>query len=411
MKILNFFPLLLLPIIFFSSCAAIKRFNPSIRVLHYNIYELDSEKLAEENNEQLRAVKYLLEDESFNIFSINELQFDRPQTPKAQFITYGENLNKVMEKIAGHKKWNTSFFQANTGNKAKKRKGRYVDPKDKKARKFADPVNYGLFPGQYSSGLATTYEILEKRVITNLPWAVFNPKIKKSLSKFRDGNGKRLPKMMPLFDKNFVDTIIQVEGKKVHLITLHTVPSYHFGNKKSPNYERNADQLRFLEWYLTGKTDFPVDLSKSKEVISSLQGGETFIAMGDWNTDITNIKNPGSQVLKRLAEKGRLLPSKGEVTHESHGFHPERLKMSLDYIAYSDDLVLEEFKILRPKEGRLFLGCGKDPLPQKEDENREHVSYYDRDKKQKCHLTVSKNFQLAKEASDHFPLLAKFNFK
>lgn len=392
-----------------ASCGAIQRYNPSIRVLHYNIFELDSEKLSEKENEQIRAVKYLLEDESFNVFSVNEIQFDLPQTPREDFITYGENLNKLMNKIGGHKDWHTSFFQANTGNLAKKKKGSFVTSKDKDARKYADPSNYGLFPGQYSTGLATTYEIKNKIVITDLPWKTFNPAI--NLNKYRTANQKRLPKNIPLFDKNFVDTVITVQGQEVHLITLHTVPAYHFGNKKSPNYERNRDQLRFLEWYLTGRTDIDVDPSKFPSPVASLPEGSTFIAMGDWNTDLKNKKNPGSQVLLRLAKSVPLLPSMEEVTHESHGFDPNRLKMTLDYIAYSQDLKLEEFKVIRPEEKRLFLGCGKDPLAQKEEDHRVHVSYFDSKKKQKCHLTVNKSFHLAKTASDHFPLLAKFNFK
>jgi endonuclease/exonuclease/phosphatase family metal-dependent hydrolase len=400
---------LILALIFLTSCGAIQRFNPSLRVLHYNIYELDSGKLTEENNEQLRAVKVLIEDESFNIFSVNELQFDVPQVPNKDFITYGENLNKLMNKIGGHKDWNTSFFQANTGNKAKKKKGEYLTPKKKGARSFADPVNYGLFPGQYSTGLATTYEIEKKIVLTELPWKTFNPKAK--IRRFRDAKGKHLPKDMPLFDKNFVDTVIKVQGKEVHLITLHTVPAYHFGNKRSPNYERNRDQLRFLEWYLTGHTDIDVDPSKFPRPVASLPEGTTFIAMGDWNTDIANKKNPGSKVLKRISDYAKLLPAPREVTQESFGFNPKRLKMALDYIAYSDDLKLEEFKVIRPKEKRLFLGCGKDPLPLKDESKRVHASYFDKTKKKKCHLTVSKNFHLAKTASDHFPLLAKFNFK
>ncbi|MCR9205755.1 MAG: hypothetical protein NXH75_14315 [Halobacteriovoraceae bacterium] len=400
---------LFIALIFLSSCGAIQKFNPALRVLHYNIFELDSEKLNQEDHKQIKAVKLLLEDESFNIFSVNELQFDLPQVPKKTFITYGENLNLLMNEIGGHKSWNTSFFQANTGNLAKKRKGEFLTPSDKKARRYADPVSYGVFPGQYSSGLATTYEIKKKVVITNLPWKSFNPKVK--LNNFRDSKKRRLPKNMPLFDKNFVDTVITVQGKEVHLITLHAVPAYHFGNPKSPNYKRNRDQLRFLEWYLTGITDIDVDPSQFPQPVASLPEGTTFIAMGDWNTDISNKKNPGSLVLARIAKSIHLLPSQGEKTQESKGFNPKRLKMTLDYIAYSDDLKLEEFKVLIPDELRLFLGCGKDPLALKNDENREHVSYFDKEMKKKCHLTVSKKFLTAKNASDHFPLLAKFNFK
>ena len=74
-------------------------------------------------------------------------------------------------------------------------------------------------------------------------------------SQFTGGDGLPLRSDITLFDKNFTHVILDVEGKDLHVILLHSVPAYHFGNKKSPNYARNADQLRFLEWFLTGKTD------------------------------------------------------------------------------------------------------------------------------------------------------------
>lgn len=374
-------------------CASLKRAYPTIKVLHYNIFELDSTKLTQSGHEQLEAVKELIREKEFNILSVNEIQFDLPQVPTQEYMTYGENLNRLLNFLSPTKSWNTSFFQANTGNLAEKK---------------PDPINFGLFPGQYSTGLATDFKILKRTVITDLPWRDFNPQIK--LSRYRDNNGRRLPKNMPLFDKNFVDTLIEVDGRQVHLITLHTVPAYHFGKKRSPNYDRNRDQLRFLEWYLTGKTDIAIELQTHEPPVLPLSLGEHYIAMGDWNTDVTNLKNPGSAVLRRFKQTGRLLPSEGEITQESRGHAPDRLKMSLDYIFYSEGIELVTFEILRPKEERLFIGCGDEHLSQKDSPHREVVKYWDPKEKKDCHLTVSKKFHNAKNASDHFPLYATFNF-
>lgn len=403
------FLMLFYTLLFLQGCSHFLKNNHEINIVHYNIFELDSKKISDPNNEQVLAVKEILNEQKINILSINEIQFDRPQTPLPHLMTYGQNmllLTKGLTKDDDKADWSFSFFQANTGNKAKKFKGSYLVPNDsrvKNVRKYADPVNYGLFPGQYSTALATTYPVKRKVVINDLPWISFNPKA--NLKKYRDAKGKRLPKNMPLFDKNFVDTVVDIQGKEVHLITLHTVPAYHFGNKASPNYQRNADQLKFLEWYLTGKTTNMVELPAN---YGPLPEGSYYIAMGDWNTERENSKNPGAHVLNRFASTGRLFPKEG-ITHESRGFGNHRLKMLLDYLFYSPNLELKEAKILRPEEKRLFLGCGPNTLAQKNEEGRVSVPFQEKGKT--CHVTIDSKFYRQKMASDHFPIAATLRFK
>ncbi|GEM_PF-1334156 len=408
-------PLLLLVLL--SSCSLLQRGTP-LKVLHYNIKELDSTKLAKGDHPQMLALtSFLKPEQEANIISINELQFDRPQVPNRNYQSYGLNLEKLTNLLWPKENWSTSFSQANTGNKARKWKGQYLIPGQTHARKNADPVNFGLFPGQYSTGLATTYEIIGKIVVTDLKWRDFNPGVK--LNHFRDATGSRLPKDIALFDKNFTDTLIKVRGQVVHLITLHTVPAFHFGNAKSPNYQRNADQLRFLQWYLTGRTDFKVELPARFDHVRPLSPHDTFIAMGDWNTELDHPKNPGSKILRSFDATGRLFPSLGDIkadkekviTNEGYGHNPKRLKMVLDYLYWSSDLEPKLLKVLRPPEERLFLGCGEKTLITKDQDNptRERVSY--QQGREKCQMTVSKSFVQAKKASDHFPLKAHFDFR
>ncbi len=397
-----------------SSCSLLKTFqSPPLQVIHYNIKELDSTKI-QESSKQLQNVKSLLEKEAFNIFSVNEIQFDKPQIPSPKYMTFGLNLHELMNKLNDKENWNISFSEANTGKKARKWKGRYFTPNMARARKYADHLNYGLFPGQYSTGLATSYEIVGKVVVNDLKWREFIPQ--RNLAKYLDAKGRKIPSTIELFDKSFTDTIVNIKGRKVHLITLHTVPAFHFGNQKTPNYQRNADQLRFLEWYLTGKTDIKVKLPDRYAHLIPLDEESIFIAMGDWNTEVDHPKNPGSKVLRRLDETGRLFPSLADVkkdrenfiTNESEGHNPKRMKLVLDYLYYSKNLEPSELTVLRPKEERLFLGCGKNTLPPKIEPDRVHVTYFDKGKN--CHMTVSKKFHTAKNASDHFPIKAKFNF-
>lgn len=390
-----------------SACGGLEIDEP-IRIVHYNIKELDSTKI-KKPTKQLEAVKKILAERDFNILSLNEVQYDIPGVPTYRYKTRGENLRLLGDFLdPKFSKWNYSFHPANTGAFARKKKDGsfYSNFTNKKSRDYADQVNFGVFPAQYSTGalfnFKKTYEVLVK----DLKWNDFNKEIK--ISRYKQANGKPLPKDMELFDKGFSDITVQIKGKEVHLILLHTVPAYHFGNKKSPNYQRNADQLRFLEWYLTGKTDFPVEL----EHVKPLPKGAAFIAMGDWNTDITNKKNLGSKILRRLFSKFTSSMKTPESTNESEGFASKRLKLTLDYIMFSEHFELVSSGVIKPKEERVFMGCKYNKAKFKNlPAERVLTKWYDRKKKRNCYVTVSKKFHDFKLASDHFPIFANLKFK
>ena len=191
-------------------------------------------------------------------------------------------------------------------------------------------------------------------------------------------------------------------GFKFHIVLLHTVPAFHFGNKKSPNYDRNADQLRFLEWYLTGQTD----LNIAGLDIDPLESNTPFIAIGDWNTELSNKTNPGSSVLRSLKDRSTFwMESPLEVSNESPSFAPDRLKLQLDYIALSKHFKVLDSGTYRPKEERKELGCDK--VVDGEDVR----SYSPKKSKQTCFARFNNDFLAAKKASDHFPIWVKLEVK
>ena len=193
------------------------------------------------------------------------MQYDLPQVPDATFTTEGKNMAALLRLIgADPESFHISFAPANTGRNARKRPdgNYYPDTSDPDSRNFADPVNFGVHPGQYSSALASRYPIIRQTVISDLPWAQFNSSI--DLSPFRTKEGHPLPARIQLFDKNFTHLVVEMAGRPVHVVFFHAVPPFHFGNQHTPNYQRNRDQLRFLEWYLTGETDIPIHLPQLK---------------------------------------------------------------------------------------------------------------------------------------------------
>ncbi len=320
----------------------------SFKVIHYNIKELDSVKIKTPGNNQINAVKKILSRFSSDIISLNEVQYDMLGIPNNDFKTKGENLSKLKSLIGADKLNYQSFHPANTGMNAKRKKDKtyFIEASEASARSHADQVNFGIFPAQYSTGVLTKYKIISEVIVSELKWKEFNANL--DLSKFKQADGSDLPLDMELFDKNFSDITVEIEGKAVHIILLHTVPSYHFGNKYSVNDYRNAEQLRFLEWYLTGKTDHKVNLPS----IQPLKSDAYFIAMGDFNVSVFDNGSEGSSVLKNLFKKSKLWmeAEKLSFTNESPGFDEKPLRLLLDYIVVSNNIKIKDAQIIHPKK-------------------------------------------------------------
>lgn len=394
-----------------SSCAGSSQWKNApadLTLVHYNIKEFDSQKLIKgEGQQQVKSVINILKRFNFNLLSINEIQYDLPGVPRPDFTSRGQNMNRLATLLGLRENsdlWSESFWPANTGMIARPNpQGEYTtDPSE--GRRFADPYNFGLFPAQYSTGSLAAFKKVKELIITDLPWKVFNPN--RDLSPYAGGDNTPLPEDMPLFDKNFSDITLDVYGKEVHLILLHAVPAFHFGDKKSPNYVRNQDQLRFLEWYVTGKTDIEVNLPE----LTALKATTPFIIVGDLNSDYRNQANPGSEVIRRLMKNIGVWMARPSATNESPNFQDDRLTLTLDYIFFSDELELIQGGIYRPAENKQLISCvGRPPKDIKIPQDSELV-YFQKDNRP-CYGTVSKDFYQAKIASDHFPIWASFNLK
>lgn len=377
--------------------------HANFSILHYNIKELSSPKIKARDN-QLKYAIQVIKKFNFNILSINEIQFDLPDVPNQSFKSTGKNLDKIKKGLLLNT-WNHSFSPANTGNNAlKKDDGTYyLSPSEPGSFNFADQLNFGVFPAEYSTGSIFEYKKIKENIFTKLKWKTFNPG--RSIKQFKDGKGNPIPESIELFDKNFSDILLNIDGRKVHLILLHTVPSFHFGNPDSMNYARNEDQLRFLEWYLTGETDIQVP---KIDGISPLTKDDLFITAGDFNANIRGDEY-GSLVLQRLFSKINLWDHNATYTNESSGFGPKPMKLMLDYIGHSDGIELVNARTFTPSPQREELGCNETWSQVKNNiEKKKLVSYKKND--QTCYAYVSNEYYLAKMASDHFPIWAEFKF-
>lgn len=370
-------------------------------VLHFNIKELDSHKIDSKNNEQIKAVKKVVKNLTPDFISLNEIQYDYPNIPNSNHKTEGKNVSKLAKMIGWNDYSHQSFHPANTGKNAKKKAdGTYhLNASTREARADADQVNFGVFPGQYSTAGLSKFEILEETIITDLKWKDFNPDL--DLSGYKQADGSPLPNDMELFDKNFTDLKVKIEDKEVHIILLHTVPSFGFGNPHSVNDFRNAEQLRFLQWYLTGKTNYKVSLKN----INPLPKDSYFLAMGDLNVSIYDKESEGQMVLLNTMKTARswFKTQENSFTNESGHYGKKPLRLLLDYILVSSNIKIEKAEIMLPKDmSREELGCNRE-------QPRGAQSY--RDGPRTCYVKVSKEYETFKKASDHYPLYGEFSFR
>ena len=125
----------------FSSVVIGKTFS----LIHYNIKELDSKKI-EERSPQLLLALDIIKKYPFDFLSLNELQYDWPGIPYPSLETKGKNLDIIGQYLGLD--FFSLFHSGNTGKRAKKRDDGLYWPnlKSLKARRFADPINFGIFP-------------------------------------------------------------------------------------------------------------------------------------------------------------------------------------------------------------------------------------------------------------------------
>lgn len=377
-----------------------------VKILHYNVKELDTVKI-HAHSPQLNYVKKVLKKYSPDIFSLNEIQFDEAGVPNNKYQTTGKNFSLFLKEM-GMEFNSHSFAAANTGRNARRQEnGEYfTNANTAQARSHADELNFGVMPSQYSTAGAFKYKIKESKVFTNLKWREFNPDF--NFDKFKTISGKSIPDTIELFDKNFSDITLDIDGKDVHIILFHTVPSYHFGNKFSINMARNEQQLKFMEWYLTGKTDFKTPL----ETVQPLGKGSYYIAIGDFNTDINDTKSSGAKALLRLIKKSTpWIPlNQMSFTNEGGGYPLEPFRLMLDYMITSKNIVPKSGKIIHPNFERRELGCKIKKLPLDIDKTKYLRVEYKKENKS-CFALIRNEYYQFKKASDHYPIYGEFEIK
>jgi hypothetical protein len=277
-----------------------------------------------------------------------------------------------------------------------------TDPNSPEADHVHDRENFGVFPGQYSTLMLSKYPVLHRWNQTDLELLQVFPDF--PLAKYRDFDGKPYSQNVKLFDKSLSIVDVKIGDKILKVILLHAVPINDFGVKDSINLARNIYQGAFLEWLITGKTNFPMDTTDLD--IEPLQADQPFIVIGDLNFDIDSaelaeIDHP----LRRLSRNPILWMNRGMITYESSDLTFQRYRNQLDYMIAGGGVQVKEAGVYRPEPDFKDLGC-HDKQPKNQNKDTVIVVYKTEKKKKKCYGAFNQAYVEAKQASDHFAIWA-----
>ena len=288
-----------------------------LRFGQFNIRDLTMEKLRNPEHPQVMVAAKIIKRFTPDVLSINEMQADTA-APRA-FI---ENFLKKGEAPVDYP---FSYIgETNSGVRTG-----LPQPFDYKG--------YGSFKGQYGIACLSKFR-MDFEAIKNykdVPWGAMPLNYCGEMG---------CPEDFPLWSTAFLDIPVDINGTVVHFLLLHpTVPLRNYMNLR-----RNADQLRFLERYISGQ-DAPG--------VPALKNDAPFVIMGDLNADPE--EGLGTcEVIRKFLNNGNITGNgQAQKTFLEGGGagwpsfdRPGLLEARLDYILPSKrHFVLKEFHVFRPK--------------------------------------------------------------
>ncbi len=405
----------------------------AIRFAHFNVKELRTDKLVNMQDAQVERAALNIRLLNPDLVSINEIQYDLPDVATVGLPGTGDNMKRFVARThLDATGWSYNLAQANTGNLSKKQPdGNYaINPNAPGADQLADQVNFGTFPGQYSTGFATRFPVTKATVLTDLKWRDWDQAFK--FADFKLPNGQPLPDDMSLFDKNFNDVLVELAGRPAHVVTFHTVPAFGFGGSADANVQRNLAQLAFLEWYLLGSCDAADASSAVKRCETEakpLEGNTPFIAIGDLNVDWGTTAG-GAAVIKRLLENPKVnnwraenhdwmfradpTDKRAHISYMSDGVDLGKIQSELDYFIVSKQFKIEDGRVFAPlsyyqehscHDTKAKADAAKTPLTLVDGRDISvSTRYADDGTKTFCVVSVTKSFAAFRKGSDHLPV-------
>ena len=253
----------------------------AFRFAQFNIRELTTAKLLDEDDRQVRAAADIVARFAPDIVSINELQHDLADQPTAGLpgaaadtplgtACEGRNARRLADRIAAlHPDLTYDYTLVALGNSGFPFETAGDDSGTELAEEFR-LRGFGEWPGRFNQAILSRFPILHDRVrvIVDFPWASLPGN---SVEAMQEATGLSLPEGFPLFEKALVVVPIDVAGTVVHVILLHPVSSGFSDMNPFRNHDELLGAAMFIDGALPGVEPLPADAR--------------FIVVGDLNAD------------------------------------------------------------------------------------------------------------------------------
>ncbi|MBI2894546.1 MAG: endonuclease/exonuclease/phosphatase family protein [Deltaproteobacteria bacterium] len=285
-----------------------------VRLGQFNIREMTTAKLLNEDDRQVRAAAEILSRFAPDILSINELQFDLEGVPEAGLpgapagtlpgsACEGKNARRLADRLeALHPELRYPYTVVALGNSGLPFEATGELPPELLQRGF------GEFPGRFNVALVSRFPILhdQVRVIHDFPWRQLPGN---RLAQVEEETGIVVPDDFPLFEKALVIVPVDVDGVTLHVILVHPVSSGF--NDMNPH--RNHDELRGVSLFLDG----------ALPGVEPLPAGARFVIVGDLNADPEDGEGIAGAVAQ-LYEHPLVVAHFASGEGGTAGMHPER---------------------------------------------------------------------------------------
>ncbi|MFK8112134.1 MAG: endonuclease/exonuclease/phosphatase family protein [Rubripirellula sp.] len=148
-----------------------------------------------------------------------------------------------------------------------------------------DAFGFGVYPGQYSMAVFSRFPILTDQLRT---FQMFLWKDLPNAQRPRDPRTKQFYyadetwEALRLSSKNHIDVPIRLNDLTIHVLASHPTPPV-FDGPEDRNGCRNHDEIAFWQYYID--EDVAKVLVDDSGKVGGLSAGESFVIMGDLNTD------------------------------------------------------------------------------------------------------------------------------
>ncbi|MCP4544952.1 MAG: endonuclease/exonuclease/phosphatase family protein [bacterium] len=287
----------------------------AVRIGQFNIWEMSTTKITDVDeagagrNGQLLAAAAIIREIAPEILIINEIDHDYDAVARGEDLALNARRFNDLYLNRGANPLDYPYVYAapcNTGfltGKDLDNDGIVATARNLGEREHGgDAYGYGVYPGQYSMAILSRYplDVGDARTWRMFRW-IDLPDNLITPDRFTDDELS----IYRLSSKSHWDVPVQIGDRRLHLLVSHPTPTGYDG-PEDQNGRRNYDEIRMWVHYLDNDSVLVDDAG----VRGGLDGGESFVIMGDLNADPHgDVLETGQRAIEQLLKHERVVPT------------------------------------------------------------------------------------------------------